>query len=88
VPAGYKVFLLDEVFHALESLDETGRFRVLDFCTRLGGQPNLAGDFSERGADGRTHEVKILGPFAVAWSVDYAVKEIKVVALRAADSAS
>ena len=85
VPADYKVFLLEEIFQSLDSLDYRGRIRVLDFCTRLGNQPTLRGDFRERGADGRNHEVKIIGSFAVAWWVDDAVKEVKVVGFRAAD---
>ena len=85
MPASYKVFLLEEVFQALDSLDYAGRIRVLDFCTRLGNQPTLSGDFRERGADSRTHEVKIIGAYAVAWWVDDAVKEVKVVGFGVAD---
>ena len=85
MPAGYKVFLLEEVFQSLDTLDYRERARALDFCIRLGNQPTLGGDFRERGSDGRNHEVKIIGSFAVAWWVDDAVKEVKVVGFRAAD---
>ena len=85
MPAGYKVFLLDEVFQSLDTVGDRERVRVLDFCTRLGNQPTLGGDFRERGTDRRNHEVKIIGSFAVAWWVDDAVKEVKAVGFRAAD---
>lgn len=85
MPASYKVFLLEEVFQALDSLDYGARIRVLDFCTRLGNQPALPGDFRERGADSRTHEVKIVGPYAITCWVDEAVKEVKVIGFGVAD---
>ena len=85
MPAGYKVFLLDEIFQSLDSLDYHERLRVLDFCSRLGNQPTLHGDYRERGGDGRSHEVKIVDLYAVAWWVDEAVKEVKVVGCKVAD---
>ena len=53
---------------------------------RLAEHPSRNGDFTERGSDGRAWQVAVVAAHAVVWWVDDAVCEVKVVAVRPADT--
>jgi hypothetical protein len=86
VPRPYHVWLRQDALDYLERLDFSERQRVLVWIERLGQQPHREGDFTERGSDGRNWQVAVIAAHAVVWWVDGAVCEVKVVAVRAADT--
>ncbi len=85
MPEPYQVWLKQEAYDYLESLDVGERQRLLVWVERLGGQPERRGDFVETGIGGREWQVAVVAMHAVIWWVDCPVREIKVVTIRRAD---
>jgi hypothetical protein len=85
VPLPYQVWLKQEAYDYLESLELDERQRLLTWIERLGSWPERDGDFVESGTSGRSWQVAVIATHAVVWWVDSPVREIKVVTIRRAD---
>jgi hypothetical protein len=85
VAVSYQVWLRQEAYDYLDSLELAERQRLLVWMERLAGQPERSGDFTEPGAGGRLWQGVVVAEHAVIWWVDTAVREIKVVTIRRAD---
>ena len=85
MPLPYQVWLRQEAYDYLDSIEMAERQRLLVWIERLGGQPDRDGDFIEPGSDGRDWKVAVIAAHAVVWWVDSPVQEVKVVAVRRAD---
>ena len=77
---------LQAAYDYLETLDVSARQRLLAWVERLGQHPTREGDFTERGTDGRDWQVAVIATHAVVWWVDAPVSEVKVAAIRPADT--
>lgn len=86
MPLPYQVWLRQAAYDYLETLDVSERQRLLVWIERLGQNPNRDGDFTERGSGGRDWQVAVVATHAVVWWVDGPVCEVKVVAIRPADT--
>lgn len=86
MPSPYQVWLRQSAFDYLDSLDIAERQRLLVWMDRLAENPSRGGDFSEPGSDGRAWQVAVVAAHAVVWWVDDAVREVKVVVVRPADT--
>lgn len=86
MPQPYQVWLRQSAYDYLDSLEIAERQRLLVWMERLAGNPSRSGDFTERGSDGRAWQVAVVAGHAVVWWVDDAVCEVKVVAVRPADT--
>ena len=86
MPLPYQVWLRQAAYDYLETLDVSERQRLLVWMERLGQHSSRDGDFTERGSDGRDWQVAVVAAHAVVWWVDGAVCEVKVVAIRPADT--
>jgi hypothetical protein len=82
----YQVWLRQPAYDYLDSLQIAERQRLLAWMERLAENPFRNGDFTERGSDGRALQVAVIAAHAVVWWVDDAVCEVKVVAVRPADT--
>ena len=80
----YAVFINEQ---ALASAPRSGMQResVMKFIRSLAGNPNFAGDFTEKDNAGRVVQVKVIGRYAVTFWADHAVSEIKVTHIKSAD---
>jgi hypothetical protein len=58
------------------------RQRILAFLERLENDPSLPGDYTEFDQTGRPNQVLLLGPWAVTYWADHAVREVRVVRLQ------
>ncbi len=58
---------------------------VIKFLSMLSHGPGRAGDYTEHDSIGRRLQECVVGGCAVTWWPDHAVREIRVVALSAAD---
>ena len=74
MPRPYQVWLRQEAYDYLDSIEMAERQRLLVWIERLGG-----------GSDGRDWQVAVIAAHAVVWWVDSPVREVKVVAIRRAD---
>ena len=86
VPPPYQVWLRQAAYDYIEGLRISERQRILVWIERLGTQPTRDGDFTERGSDGRDWQVAVIAGHAVVWWVDSPVREVKIVAIRSADT--
>ena len=82
----YHIWLHRAAYEYLESLGLAERQTLFVWLERIGSHPDRSGDFVEKAEDGRDWQVAILGLHAVVWWVDGPVREIKIVAIRAADA--
>ena len=80
------VWLRQNAYDYLDTLDVSERQRLLVWLERLGQHPDRIGDFSERGDDGREWQIAVVAGHALVWWTDSPVAEIKVVAIRSADA--
>ena len=80
----YAVFINEQ---ALAAAPRSGipRERVMKFIRSLAGNPNTAGDFTEKDNAGRIVQVKVVGRYAITFWADHAVSEIKVTHIKSAD---
>ena len=53
MPLPYQVWLRQEAYDYLDSIEMAERQRLLGWVERLGGQPDRDGDFTEPESDGR-----------------------------------
>lgn len=58
----------------------------MKFLRRLADDPYTVGDFKDSDEIGRPLEVKLVGPHAITYWADHAVKEIKVINVEPAGS--
>ena len=86
MPSPYQVWLRQEAYDYLDSIDLVERQRLLAWLERLSRRPDLDGDFVELGNDGRSWQGAVIATHAVIWWIDSPVREIKVVTIRRADS--
>jgi hypothetical protein len=78
----YAVFINEQALAAAPH-SGTQRESVMKFVRSLAGNPNIAGDFTEKDNGGRIVQVKVVGRYAVTFWADHAVSEIKVTHIRA-----
>jgi len=80
----YAVFINEQ---ALVAAPHSGSQResVMKFIRSLAGNPNTAGDFTEKDNAGRIVQVKVVGRYAITFWADHAVSEIKVTHIKSAD---
>ena len=80
----YAVFINEQ---ALAAAPRAGapREAVMQFIRSLAGNPNSAGDFTEKDNVGRTVQVKVIGRYAITFWPDHAAAEIKVTHIKSAD---
>ncbi len=83
--ARYQVWLKQEAYDYLDSLDLAERQRLLVWIERLGKQPEQDGDYVEIGIGGRNWNVALVAAHAIAWWVDTPVREVKIVSIRRGD---
>ena len=81
----YAVFINEQ---ALAAAPHSGSQResVMKFIRSLAGNPNTAGDFTEKDNAGRIVQVKVIGRYAVTFWADQAVLERKVTYIKSADN--
>ncbi len=82
----YSVFLRLEAAEEVRSLRGSERDRILRFIHSLAGDPFQPGDFQEKDDQSRSNEVKIVGRLAAVYYVDNADREVRILAVRRADS--
>ncbi len=61
------------------------RQRIMTFVRSLAEDPYTSDDFTDRDADLRDREVKIIGDYAVTYWVDHPAKSVIVVNVKSAD---
>ncbi len=85
MPHPYQVWLRQPCLDYLATLGNPARTKLIAWIEGLGHDVSREGDYNVRGTEDRDWHVSILGPHAVVWWVDHPAREIKIVAIRAAD---
>jgi hypothetical protein len=67
---------------ALRSLHSRHRLRVMEFVRHLQENPFLPGDAIERDSTGLEIELKVLQTISVAFHVDHAGREVRILPVR------
>ena len=74
----YAVYVHERVLDFVLKAGRQGEL-VSSFLHRCGHDPYAEGDFKDSDESGRPLEVKLVGPYAVTYWADHAVREIKVI---------
>ncbi len=80
----YRVFIAAEVVAALRTCGGAERRLITRLLEELAQDPFRHGDYIEQDEVGRPVQVLIIGGRAVCFWADHAVKEVKVIDLKAA----
>lgn len=83
----YEIFLRTEAVEALRAIRGANRRQVAAFIDSLSANPSTEGDYQMRDSANRDIQIKVLGEFAVTFWTDHAVREIKIIDIRCADTA-
>jgi hypothetical protein len=80
----YAVFINEQALAVAPRLG-TQLESVMQFIRSLAGNPNTAGDFTEKDNTGRIVQIKVIGRYAITFWADHAISEIKVTHIKSAD---
>jgi mRNA-degrading endonuclease RelE of RelBE toxin-antitoxin system len=80
----YRVLITHEIFN-LENIKRKEKDRILNYFRGLVTDPSQHGDYQENDDVGRPVQIKILGDYAITFSADNAVSEVKVTKIEKAD---
>ena len=71
----------------LDAVPKSGiqRRKIMDFIRSLREYPDTVGDFADKDATQRLRQIKIIGDYAITYSLDAPVRIIMVVDVRPAD---
>jgi hypothetical protein len=83
--ARYAVYLH---FELLEVVPKRGaqQLKILGFIQSLSENPFVEGDFTDKDAALRTHQIKIIGDYAITYWADHPAKTVMVVDISLADN--
>ena len=81
----YRIFTELDVVETLREIRPANRRKIAAFFEELKNNPDASGDFTEKGAAGRDHHIKIVGNWAVTFWTDHPAKEVKIERLDRAD---
>jgi len=80
----YRVLITHEVL-ATPGPSARTKQSILSFLNRLADDPFQTGDYQDKDEVGRPIQIKIIGPYALTYWADHAVKEVKVIRIEKAD---
>ena len=80
----YRVFIAAEIIAFLGTCRRREQLLITRLFEELADNPFRVGDFVERDDVGRPIQVIIIGPHAIFFWADHAVKEVKVIDLKPA----
>lgn len=81
----FELILHEQAWAALATTKGAARRRALAALEELKATPLRKGDFKQRDATGRIHEVSLIEEWLVTFWVDHAVAEIRVIDLERAE---
>jgi hypothetical protein len=82
--ARYRVFLAKEIVAQLRDCKRNQQRVITRFLDEIADDPFRAGDFVEHDDVGRDIQVTLIGRYAPYFWSDHAVKEVKVIDMKAA----
>lgn len=74
----YTVFVNLEVAESIRAVRGRHKRNILDFLKAVGRSSFTTGDL-QTDRDGRMVQIKVFGPYSLAYWPDHAVKEVKVI---------
>jgi hypothetical protein len=80
----YSVYIHFELLDMIPRRDDQ-RAKIIKFIRSLATNPYALGDFTDKDANFRTRQVKIIGKYAVTYWIDDPVKAVMVVGIQVAD---
>jgi hypothetical protein len=81
----YRLLIDIEVIEILDRLPKRVRHQLLGHLHRIRSFPSNYSDYSERDSVGRRVEICIVSRWAIHYWIDSADRQVKVLALKAAD---
>ena len=80
----YKVLVTHHVL-SLPRPRAQDKARIISFLERLSDDPFQKGDYEEKDEVGRPVQIKIIGPYALAYLADHSEREVKILQIEKAD---
>lgn len=81
----YQLFARDRVFAVIQTFEASAQSDIFAAFDSLKANPFQEGDYHEDGPYAGPELAKIVGPFAIIYYVDHAVKEVKILDLLLSD---